>query len=271
MEGVLDRLAEQVGISRLGDPQAQRDPPRRGVGSRARSWTTARRGAEAVPRRDQADATTRRTAAGKAVGLGLGLKNSRPRQRLPRGLAAPSSASATATAASRCATAGPRWARACTPSRCRWPRRSSASIPTRIDVIVDTTRELGFGQTTGQPRHADGGRRRCSRRAQAALAAGCAPDVDYDGEHVVDWTQKLGDPDVPEPDHPLGVRLRRAAGRRRSRDRARSSRSSPSTTSAGPSTRCCARARSRAAVHMGLGYALTEDFPTDPRPGSRPT
>ena len=24
-------------------------------------------------------------------------------------------------------------------------------------------------------------------------------------------------------------------------------------------------------VHMGLGYALTEDFPADPRPASRPT
>ena len=33
-------------------------------------------GARALPRRDQARTTTRRVAAGKAVGLGLGLKNS---------------------------------------------------------------------------------------------------------------------------------------------------------------------------------------------------
>ena len=32
--------------------------------------------------------------------------------------------------------------------------------PERIEVIVDTTRELGLGQTTGQPRHAHGRGRR---------------------------------------------------------------------------------------------------------------
>ena len=34
---------------------------------------------------------------------------------------------------------------------------------------------------------------------QAALAADCAPDVDHYGEHVVDWTHHLGDPDHPNP------------------------------------------------------------------------
>ena len=33
----------------------------------------------------------------------------------------------------------------------------------------------------------------------AALADGCRPDVDHHGEHVVDWTAKLGDPANPTP------------------------------------------------------------------------
>ena len=33
--------------------------------------------------------------------------------------------------------------------------------------------------------------------------------------------------------------------------------------SAAPSTRRCAKGQIEGAVHMGLGYALTEDFPTD--------
>ena len=50
--------------------------------------------------------------------------------------------------------------------------------PARIDVIVDTTRELGFGQTTGSRgtlMAAGVG----AARLPAALAAGCAPDVDH--------------------------------------------------------------------------------------------
>ena len=60
---------------RLGDPQAQRDPPRRRCGARARSWTTAPAAPRPASTRSSRP-TTRRVAAGKAVGLGLGLKNS---------------------------------------------------------------------------------------------------------------------------------------------------------------------------------------------------
>ena len=38
-----------------------------------------------------------------------------------------------------------------------------------------------------------------SSAAAAALAGGCDIDVDYEGEYVVDWTQKLGDPNVANP------------------------------------------------------------------------
>ena len=90
-------------------------------------------------------------AAGKAVGLGFGLKNSG----LGNGFREVSRAVIHfhadvdgGPAGSRSATDGPRWVRAFTPSRAGG--RGGLSIdPNRIDVIVDTTRQLGFGQTTG--------------------------------------------------------------------------------------------------------------------------
>ena len=131
MEGVLDRLAEQVGISgwEIRKRNVIRPGDEWGPGQIMDDGAGGRRG---LPRRDQGRPTTRRVAAGKAVGLGLGLKNSglgngfrevsRRRRALPSGADEP--------AVSRCATAGPRWARACTRSRCRWRPRSSASTRT---------------------------------------------------------------------------------------------------------------------------------------------
>ena len=79
----------------------------------------------------------------------------------------------------------------------RWPPRSLDLDPARIDVIVDTTRQLGFGQTTGSRTLMAAGR--VQQACATALADGCRPDVDYHAEHVVDWTAKLGDPNNPHP------------------------------------------------------------------------
>ena len=118
--------------------------------------------------------------------------------------------------------------------------------PARIDVIVDTTRQLGFGQTTGS-RGTLMAAGAVQQACAAALADDCRPDVDYHGEHVVDWTAKLGDPDHPNPtihaafgyaaqlaivDRDVG---QGRAGRRRARRRQ------------GGQPACCARGRSRAA------------------------
>ena len=81
--------------------------------------------------------------------------------------------------------------------------------PALVDVIVDTTRELGIGQTTGS-RGALMGAGAVKAACEAARAAGCAPDVDHEGEYRVDWTQKMGE--AENPDYPLDVRIRRAAG-----------------------------------------------------------
>ena len=68
-------------------------------------------------------------AAGKAVGLGLGLKNSGLGNGFREVCGAVVRFRGRRTS-SRSATAGPRWARACTRSRCRSRRRSSASTRT---------------------------------------------------------------------------------------------------------------------------------------------
>ena len=66
----------------------------------------------------------------------------------------------------------------------------------RIDVIVDTTRELGFGQTTGS-RGTLMTAGSVAAACATALAADCEVDVDHHGEYVVDWTHHLGDPEHP--------------------------------------------------------------------------
>ena len=81
---------------------------------------------------------------------------------------------------------------------------------------------------------------------QAAVAAGCLTGVDYEGEYRVDWTNKLSD----GLEHPVihsTFGYAATDGDRRPPAPAPSRRWWPPTTWAGPSTRCCARARSRAA------------------------
>jgi aldehyde oxidoreductase len=100
----------------------------------------------------------------------------------------------------------------------------------------------------------------------AAKAAGCAADVDHYGEHVVDWTHHLGDPDHPNPTiHAVFsyaaqmVILDRATG---AIDRV------VAVHDVGRAVNpMLVEGQIEGSVHMGLGYALTEDFPTDPETG----
>jgi xanthine dehydrogenase molybdenum-binding subunit len=137
--------------------------------------------------------------------------------------------------------------------------------PDRIDVVVDTTRELGFGQTTGSRgtlMTAGSVKQACD----AARAAGFAPDVDHHGEHVVDWTHHLGDPDHPNPTiHSCFsyaaqmVVMDRGSG---SIERV------VAVHDVGKAVNpLLVEGQIEGSVHMGLGYALSEDFPTDPATG----
>ena len=103
--------------------------------------------------------------------------------------------------------------------------------PAKVRVLVDTSRELGAGQTTGS-RGTLMGAGSVAAACKAACDDGCRPGVDYEGEYRVDWTQAIGS--VERPDDPLDVRLRRPARGHGPRHRRRSSGSSPPTTSAGP-------------------------------------
>ena len=132
--------------------------------------------------------------------------------------------------------------------------------PDRVRVIVDTTRELGAGQTTGS-RGTLMGAGSVKAACDAALAGGCATGVDYEGEYRVDWTNKIGDGAVdpiihsafgyaaqlvvldPDTGRPARVVAAHDVGR------------------AVNPTLC--EGQIHGAVHMGLGYALSEDFPTD--------
>jgi xanthine dehydrogenase molybdenum-binding subunit len=261
MEGVIDRLAEKVGIS--GWEMRKRNVIKPGeVWGPGQIMDDGAAGAEvcldqAKPHIDAA------VAAGKAVGMGLALKNSG----LGNGFREMTKAvvryrddglvevrhgwtemgQGVHTIAMQVATTELR------------------IDPERIRVIVDTTRQLGFGQTTGS-RGTIMAAASVQAACRAALADGCRTEVDYEGEHVVDWTQELGDPEVPNPT------IHSAFGY------------AVQVVIADPETGAIERVvaihdvgkamnpllcegQVEGAVHMGLGYALTEDFPADPETG----
>ena len=261
MEGVLDRLAGRVGIS--GWEIRKRNVIRPGeVWGPGQIMDDGCGGAEACldavkPRYDAA------REQGRAVGLGLGLKNSG----LGNGFRELSRAVV----------------RFCDDGRVEvrhgWTEMGQGVHtvalqvaaeelgiePARIDVVVDTTRELGFGQTTGS-RGTLMAAGAVQQACRAALAAGCAPEVDHVGEHLVDWTQHLGDPDHPNPTIHAAfgyaaqmVEIDRASGRIERvvaiHDVGRA-----------VNPLLC-EGQIEGSVHMGLGYALTEDFPSDPETG----
>jgi xanthine dehydrogenase molybdenum-binding subunit len=137
--------------------------------------------------------------------------------------------------------------------------------PNRIEVIVDTTRDLGFGQTTGSRgtlMAAGSVREACV----AALAGGCQPDVDYEGEHLVDWTHHLGDPDHPNPTihAAFGYAAQLVVIDRETGDIERVVAIHDVGKAVNP---ILCEGQIEGSVHMGLGYALTEDFPSDPATG----
>ena len=131
----------------------------------------------------------------------------------------------------------------------------------RIDVIVDTTRELGFGQTTGS-RGTLMTAGSVAAACQAALAANCEVGVDHHGEYVVDWTHHLGDPEHPNPTiHSCFsyaaqlVEIDNASG---AIDRVLAVHDVGKAVNP-----TLVEGQIEGSVHMGLGYALTEDFPSD--------
>ncbi len=134
-----------------------------------------------------------------------------------------------------------------------------------IDVIVDTTRELGFGQTTGS-RGTLMGAGAVKDACDAAKAANRAVGVDHFGEYRVDWTNKLGEPGVDNPiiHSTFGYAAQLVIIDRETSKIERVVAAHDVGKAVNP--QLC-EGQIEGSVHMGLGYALSEDFPSDPLTG----
>jgi len=261
MEGVMDRLAELTGLS--GWEIRKRNVIKPGV-----VWGPGQimddgcLGAEICldKIKPQYDAAI---AAGKAVGLGLGLKNSG----LGNGFKEVSKAVVRFRNDGRIEV------------RHGWTEMGqgintvAAQVAVQelgvdaalIDVIVDTTRELGFGQTTGS-RGTLMGAGAVQSACQAAIKAGRTPEVDHVGEYRVDWTNKLGEPGVVNPIiHSTFSYAAQLVIADRHTEKIEKVVAIHDVGKIVNPTLC--EGQVEGSVHMGLGYALTEDFPSDPETG----
>jgi xanthine dehydrogenase molybdenum-binding subunit len=265
MEGVMDRLAERVGIS--GWEMRKRNVIHPGeVWGPGQVMDDGAAGAEACLDRAKAhiDAAV---AAGKAVGVGLGLKNSGLGNGLREVCAAvvrfnsPRAGEAVGRVEVRHGFT--EMGQGVHTVAMQTAVTELGIDPARIDVIVDTTRQLGFGQTTGS-RGTLMVAASVQNACRVALQHDCAPDVDHYAEHVVDWTQKLGDPAVPNPTIHAAFGYAAQVVVADPNSGAVEKVIAIHDVGRAVNPRLC-EGQIEGSVHMGLGYALTEDFPSDER------
>jgi len=132
--------------------------------------------------------------------------------------------------------------------------------PGRVRVVVDTTRELGAGQTTGS-RGTMMGAGANAAACRRAIEDGCRPGVDYEGEYRVDWTNSL-DEGVEYPTiHSAFSYAAQLVTIDRQTSRIDKVVAVHDVGRAVNPMLC--EGQIEGAVHMGLGYALSEDFPAD--------
>ena len=265
MEGMLDRLAERVGIS--GWEIRHRNVIRPGmVWGPGQIMDAGCDGAlacleEIKPHYDAA------RAAGKAVGLGLGLKNSGLGNGFKEITKAVVRVEEDGTLEIRHGwTEMGQGINTIALQVAIEELRDVLDIDTsKIRVVVDTTRELGLGQTTGS-RGTLMGAGAVQAACRAARNAGLTRGVDHVGEYRVDWTTKLGDPGVANPiiHSTFGYASQLAIIDRESGKVERVVAAHDVGRAMNP-TLC--EGQIEGSIHMGLGYALTEDFPSDPSTG----
>jgi aldehyde oxidoreductase len=262
MEGVIDRLASQAGLSAWemrslnvvdpGDvwgPGQIMDDGCRG----ARECLAAVKSHYELAR-----------SQGKAVGLGLGIKNSG----LGNGF------KEIVRAVVRFADDGSVEVRHCWTEMGQGVHTVAWQVaveelgvdPARVQVIVDTTRELGAGQTTGS-RGTLMGAGAIADACRKAKEDGCRPSVDYCGEYRVEWTNALSE----GVEHPVihsafGYAVQLVIADPLSGHIEKVVAAHDVGRAVNP---ILCQGQVEGAVHMGLGYALTEDFPADDQ--GRPT
>jgi xanthine dehydrogenase molybdenum-binding subunit len=262
VDGVLDRLAERVGISgweirarNVVEPGMEWGP--------GQVMDEGARGARACLDAVK-DAYDEAVAAGKAVGVGLGLKNS--------GLG--NGAVEIARAVVHFRDDGIVEVRHCWTEMGQGIHTVAQQVaveelgvaPERVEVIVDTTRELGAGQTTGS-RGTLMGAGAVADACRVAREAGCQTGVDYVGEYRIDWTNNI-DEGVPNPviHSAFGYAAQVVVADTETGEVEKVLAAHDVGRAVNP-TLC--RSQIEGSVHMGLGYALTEDFPADAE--GRPT
>ena len=262
MEGVMDRLAEKVGIS--GWEIRSRNVVGPGVvWGPGQVMDDGSRGARACLD-EVKEAYDGAVTSGRPVGLGLGLKNSG----LGNGF------NEVARAVVHFREDGLVEVRHCWTEMGQGVHTVAVQVaveelgvdPARVEVIVDTTRELGSGQTTGS-RGTLMGAGSVADACRNAVADGCRIGIDYEGEYRVDWTDSMDDGlENPVIHSTFGYAAQLVI-------------LDPDT--GGVEQVVAAHDVGRAvnpmlcegqvegAVHMGLGYALSEGFPADEE--ARPT
>ena len=256
MEGVMDRLAEKAGLSGL-------EIRRRNVVRPGMVWGPGQvmddgaAGAGACLDAVRA-AYEAATGAGKAVGLGLGLKNA--------GLG--NGAVEVVRAVVRFDEQGGVEVRHCWTEMGQGVHTVALQVAveelgveaSRVKVVVDTTRELGAGQTTGS-RGTMLGAGAVADACRLAVEHGCRPGVDYEGSFTVDWTNALSE----GVEHPTIHSAFSYAAQLVVMDReTRAIEKVLAVHDVGRAVNpLLCEGQIEGAVHMGLGYALSEDFPAD--------
>ena len=256
MEGVMDRLAAAVGIS--GWEMRSRNVIEPGsVWGPGQVMDDGCLGARACLD-DVREAYDEAAVAGKPVGLGLGLKNS--------GLGNGFKEIARAVVHFR--EDGKVEVRHCWTEMGQGVHTVALQVaveelgidPERIEVIVDTTREIGAGQTTGS-RGTLMGAGSVADACQKAVANGCQVGVDYEGEYRVDWTNSMNEGlENPVIHSTFGYAAQLVILDPESGAIERVVASHDVGRAVNP--QLC-EGQIEGSVHMGLGYALTEGFPAD--------
>ena len=256
MEGVMDRLAAAVGIS--GWEMRSRNVIEPGsVWGPGQVMDDGCLGARACLD-DVREAYDEAVVAGKPVGLGLGLKNS--------GLGNGFKEIARAVVHFR--EDGKVEVRHCWTEMGQGVHTVALQVaveelgidPERIEVIVDTTREIGAGQTTGS-RGTLMGAGSVAEACQKAIANGCQVGVDYEGEYRVDWTNSMNEGlENPVIHSTFGYAAQLVILDPESGAIERVVASHDVGRAVNP--QLC-EGQIEGSVHMGLGYALTEGFPAD--------
>jgi xanthine dehydrogenase molybdenum-binding subunit len=256
MEGVMDRLAEKVGIS--GWEIRSRNVVEPGsVWGPGQVMDDGCLGARACLD-EVKDAYDGAVADGRPVGLGLGLKNS--------GLGNGFKEIARAVVHFR--QDGQIEARHCWTEMGQGGHTVVVQVaveelgvdPARIEVLVDTTRELGAGQTTGS-RGTLMGAGSVADACRVALADGCQVGVDYEGEYRVDWTNSMNDGlENPVIHSTFGYAAQLVILDPESGDIEKVVAAHDVGRAVNP---MLCEGQIEGSVHMGLGYALTEGFPAD--------